>query len=399
MSYIQSIKKEKRRGPGNQDSWDKPSCRSILNDIYFLTSLHMIRIRRRRRCLQLALCTAVIALLIFFIKSFIGDFKPHNKRTDLRKLNSNFDIISPIAEPRGYVKQPLFFLVIISSSPNKQENADRRNMIRQTWGNFNRKHISGDKHWKLVFMMGKAFTEEMNEFIVAEYEKYGDLLIGDYVDSYRNITTKLLMAFQWATQIKCSYILKTDDDVYIDIPKLTDWLNARGNPSSFYGGVVYSGSVKRDRNHRHYVSRDELPLDYYPEFCKGAMFVVSQSLIPKMVELSRQVTRIAPDDAYIGVLANQLDVSPVRIDGFFQEGWLSLFFSLISFCQLRDYFGIGDSLTPDQVSYIHQFKTSLPDSEIFYIACISFHVKVLLLLLFICTFVLICCYMRCYGRK
>lgn len=357
----------------------------------------MIRVRRRRRFLQLALCTAVIALLIFFIKSFMG--KPHNKRTDLRKLNRNFDIISPITEPRGYTEQSVFFLVIISSSPNKQENADRRTTIRRTWGELKRTHISGDKHWKVVFMMGKASDDKMNEAIMAEHEKYGDLLIGDYLDSYRKITTKLLMAFQWATQIKCSYILKTDDDVYIDIPKLTEWLNARGNPSSFYGGVLYSGRVVRNRYHRHYVSRDELPWDYYPEFCKGAMFVVSQSLISKMVELSRKVTRISPDDAYIGVLANLLGVTPVSIDGFFQEGWLSFLFNFISFCQLRDYFGVGDSLTPDQVSYIHQFRTSLPNNEIVYIACISFHMKVLLLLLFICTFVLICCYKIWYGRK
>lgn len=365
---------------------------------FFFTSLHMIGVRRRRRLLRLALCIAVIALLIFVIKSILGDFTPQNIQTDLRKPHSNFDIILPITEPSGYLEQPLFLFVIISSSPNKQENADRRNMIRQTWGNFKRTHKRGDQPWKVVFMMGKASSAEMYKSIMAEHEKYGDLLIGDYTDGYRNITTKLLMAFQWASKIRCSYILKTDDDVYIDIPKLIGWLNVNGNPS-FYGGVLYSGRVVRNQNHRHFVAKDELPLDRYPEFCKGAMFVVSWSLVLKMVELSRKVTRIPPDDAYVGILANQLGIHPVRINGFFQASWLQWVFDFISFCQLRDVLGIGDSLTPDQVNYVHQVKTSLSNSEGFYTVCVSIHMKFLLLLLFVCTCLLVFCYRRCCGRK
>lgn len=358
----------------------------------------MFGIRRRRRFVRLVLCIAVIALLIYFIRSNLGHFAPQSDRIDLRKHHSNFEIISPITEPRGYLEQPLFLFVIVSSSPNKRENVDRRNMIRQTWGNFKKTHKRIDQPWKVVFMMGKSSTDEMNQAIMAENEKYGDLLIGDYKDDYRSITTKLLMAFKWASQMRCNYVLKADDDVYIDIPKLIDWLNAYGNPR-FYGGVVFSGMVVRDRNHRHFVSREELPLDIYPEFCKGAMSVLSWSLIPKLVELSKKVTRISPDDAYIGILANQLGIYPVRIDGFFQAGWLPWFLDFMSLCQLRNLLAIGDSLSPDQVNYVHQVKTSLSNSERFYTVCISLHMKFLLLLLFICACFLACCYKRCCGRN
>lgn len=36
------------------------------------------------------------------------------------------------------------------------------------------------------------------------------------------------------------------------------------------------------------MTKDELSSDYYPQFCKGAMYVL--------------VTRIGPDDAYVGLL-------------------------------------------------------------------------------------------------
>ncbi|XP_020626423.1 beta-1,3-galactosyltransferase 1-like [Orbicella faveolata] len=360
-----------------------------------ITSLHMIGILRRRRYFRLILGIAVIVFLTLLIKSIIDHFTQPLDRIDLRKFPSNYDIISPVAEPRGYSEQSLFFLVIVSTSPN---NADRRTMIRQTWGNFDRNRLPGDHHWKVVFMMGKAGADETNNAIMSEYQKYGDLIIGNYMDQYRAIVTKVLMAFQWASKIRCSYILKTDDDVYVDVPKLARWLmNVRKNPTSFYGGVVFSGGVVRDKTHRHYISREELSLDYFPAFCKGFMYVISWSLIPKMVDLSRHVTRIGPDDAYVGLLAYQLGISPVRIEGFLQAGWLHWCVSFISLCQLRELLGIGDSLTPDQVSYVDQVKTSVSNTER-YTVCISLHTKLFLLLFFFPTFLLFLIY-RCCGRR
>ena len=355
----------------------------------------MFGILRRRRYFRLILCTAVIVFLALLVKNIIDHFTQPSRRTDIRKYPSNYDIMSPVAEPRGHSEQPLFFLVIVSSSPS---NADRRTVIRQTWGNVDTKRLPGDNPWNVVFMMGKAETDETNEAVMAEYERYGDLIIGGYTDQYRTIVTKVLMAFHWASQIRCSYILKTDDDVYVDVPKLAQWLiNVRRNPTSFYGGVVYSGDVVRDKTHRHYVSQEELPLDYFPAFCKGFMYVISWSLIPKMVEVSRHVTRIAPDDAYVGLLAYQLGISPVRIEGFLQAGWLHRVVSFISLCQLRDLIGIGDSLTPDQVNYVDQVKMSVSNTER-YTFCISLHTKLYLLLFFFLTFLLIFIYRRC-GRR
>ncbi|KAK2556527.1 UDP-GalNAc:beta-1 [Acropora cervicornis] len=159
---------------------------------------------------------------------------------------------------------------------------------------------------RIVFMLGKAARSEMHHTIMEEVEQHGDMLIGDYVDTYRNITTKLLMAFQWATKIKCHYVLKTDDDVYIDIPKLVTWLKGRDVKESIYGGVTYNSVVVRRKSHKHYVSPDDLSLHRYPLYCRGSMFVLSRNLIPKMVDLSKQIRRIGPDDAYIGILAQHL---------------------------------------------------------------------------------------------
>ena len=345
---------------------------------------------------RLSLCLAGIVVFSLFIERFSDHFSPKNRRTDLRSHEKTLPIISPMIEPRDHrFQEDLFLLVIVSSSPNNQENEERRKMLRRTWGNIIGTHTAINLPWKVVFMMGKPNNREMSRTVIAEHKQHGDLLIGDYKDEYRNITTKLLMAFNWASKIKCSYILKTDDDVYIDIPRLFAWLKTQGDIDSLYGGVVYSGVVIRDKTHRHYVSPDDLSLDYYPTFCKGSMYVLSWNLVPRMVELSKQIKRIGPDDAYIGLLAHQLGVKPVRIQEFLQTSYIHWFIGFISTCQFQTIMAIGDSLTPDQVYYIHQLKTTVSNGKRFFVVCLSLHMKFWLVLFLLCTFLLI----FFYGRK
>ena len=335
---------------------------------------------RWRRLIRCGLCFAVtVGLMNYFIPSLDQAVQTSHRQIDLRKYQSNFPILSPSIEPRVTDFEDLFVLVIVSTSPN--DEMKRRDTIRRTWGNCDK--TNNNNKWKVVFMMGKSLSSDRNEKLMAEHKRYGDLLIADYIDKYRNITTKLLMSFKWATRIRCNYILKTDSDVYVDIPELMKWLLNRGHPNSLYAGILHGGTVIRKRGHRHYVSKDEFSLDYYPPFCKGAMYVLSTSLLPKMLDLSRQVTRIGPDDAYVGLLADQLGISAVRIEGFFQRR--PNFLWLISECELRDLLAIGDFLTPSQLNYIHEVKHAKTSGQGFdasHSLCVSLYMKLSLLRLF-----------------
>ena len=337
---------------------------------------------RKRWCFGLA----GIFLSIYLVKSFY--FTPTLERIDLRYYE-DLGIISPVSEPQDRFPQHLFLLVIVSSSPNERKNAERRQMLRMTWANVNGAHIPKDVTVRIVFMLGKPVKSEMNRDIVEEMEQYGDMLLGNYVDTYRTITTKLLMAFQWATKIKCDYVLKTDDDVYVDIPKLATWLKTRDVKGSIYGGVTYNSVVVRRKSHKHYVSHFDLPLYRYPLFCRGSMFVLSWNLIPKMVDLSKQIRRIGPDDAYIGILAQHLDVKPVHMPQFFQNTHMPWLINFMSACELQRLFGIGDSLSPDQLYYIHQLKTTFSNTESLSTVCVNFVLKFWSVILSLCMVILI----------
>ena len=79
-------------------------------------------------------------------------------------------------------------------------------------------------------------------------------------------------------------------------------------------------------------------------------------------------------------LLPQLGISSEGIDRFFQKSLLPYIFWFMSKCELRDLLGIGDSLTPSQLNYIHEVKHA-PSAS--YYLCISLLEKFFLFILFL----------------
>ncbi|XP_014259411.1 UDP-GalNAc:beta-1,3-N-acetylgalactosaminyltransferase 2-like isoform X2 [Cimex lectularius] len=112
-----------------------------------------------------------------------------------------------------------------------------------------------------------------------EKNKYSDLLIIDTIDVYTNLPIKLSNFMQWATTgDKFKYIIKTDDDVFLDIKKiqlqfsrLSDW----DWWSCFKVGWPPPNSGKwRDR------LTDE---SVYPKFPSGSGYVLKNSIAKKVL--------------------------------------------------------------------------------------------------------------------
>ncbi|NXF65109.1 B3G5A glucosaminyltransferase, partial [Ciccaba nigrolineata] len=62
----------------------------------------------------------------------------------------------------------------------------------------------------------------------AEALHHGDLLQGAFADVYANLTLKTLLLLRWATS-RCpaaSFLLKADDDVFINLPALITYLTS-----------------------------------------------------------------------------------------------------------------------------------------------------------------------------
>ena len=102
---------------------------------------------------------------------------------------------------------PVYILVYVHSSPTKYQC---RIVIRETWAT---QKLFPDL--RLIFMIGKTLDQSLMKALEYENEIYHDIVQEDFIDSYKNLTYKAIMALKWIS-IYCSktkYILKVDDDI------------------------------------------------------------------------------------------------------------------------------------------------------------------------------------------
>lgn len=297
----------------------------------------------------------------YIIEFYLPTMQADPIKVDVSKLpiiKNQEHFVPSIIEPLP-VKGSLFILVLINSAAASQFHYEKRMAIRNTWG-----RAVDTNDWRITFFLGKTPSPQHDEKRLDEAKKYGDIIIGDFPDTYRKITQKLMMAFHWASKQNFKYLLKTDDDVYVNIPSLINWINTTPHPDKqLYAGVLYKANIVRDPLHRHYVSWTDLPQVQYPWYPKGALYVLSSGIVRDMVRIASHIRMITVDDAYVGVLASHLGIKPVTLHGFIQWSFLPSIIELFDSCSFLNIFGMADNLTPDNIYFIHQKVTSLKDSS------------------------------------
>lgn len=104
----------------------------------------------------------------------------------------------------------VYILVYVHSGPS---NYQRRVVIRETWAS----RILFPE-LRLVFMIGQTLDKNVMKAIEYENEMYRDIVQEDFIDSYKNLTYKGVMALKWISTYcsKTSYVLKVDDDIVVN---------------------------------------------------------------------------------------------------------------------------------------------------------------------------------------
>ena len=168
---------------------------------------------------------------------------------------------------RAWCGDKLYLLVMVHSHP---EHFKERELIRRTWGSV--RDING---WgvRLVFLLGKYSkppsrplawhkkarfsenkisiksrslnrdgffrssqyesekykTDAIDKLVLLESDLNDDIVQGNFVDSPQNLTYKHVMGYKWVSQ-HCadqpSFVLKTDDNVFVETFHLTNFLTA-----------------------------------------------------------------------------------------------------------------------------------------------------------------------------
>lgn len=227
-------------------------------------------------------------------------------------------------------------LILVASAP---DHFEEREAIRATWA------ASGalEKYrTKVLFLLGQG--KEQQTLIDQESNLCRDIIQEDFQDSYFNLTLKTVMGLKW-TAIFCPqarYVLKTDDDIFVNVPLLHAALKAQQTNQ-------ITGCIKNSPIHgfQPIPSGDNpLPMEMmpaaHPEFTAGAGYILPGPLIPELYIAALNTKFLPIEDVFTtGHCAKRIGAHPPLHDSRFSCGEM-----VIRECQMANMF-TGHKVTPE----------------------------------------------------
>lgn len=90
---------------------------------------------------------------------------------------------------------------------------------------------------------------------------YDDIIQEGFIDSYNNLTIKSVMMLKWVHH-HCSsaqFLMKSDDDIYLNLPALVEDLNSITNKkNNLIGSLICKARPIQDSTNKWYVVRDTI---------------------------------------------------------------------------------------------------------------------------------------------
>ncbi|XP_026005566.1 lactosylceramide 1,3-N-acetyl-beta-D-glucosaminyltransferase B [Astatotilapia calliptera] len=249
------------------------------------------------------------------------------------RMFSNFQYL--MDHPNKCVGKDVLLLLFVKTSP---ENIERRTAIRSTWGNETYIQNTLGVTVKVVFVLGAVQTKKteplwskrsgvgFQDQLIQENRLHGDLIQQDFLDSFHNLTLKLIMQFHWMHS-RCPharFLMTADDDIFVHMPNLVSYLqdvSSRGVKDFWIGRVHRGAPPIRDKESKYYVSYEMYPWVTYPDYTAGAAYVVSSDVAEKIYHATLTLNAsIYIDDVFMGICANTVGVSPQEHTYFSGEG-------------------------------------------------------------------------------
>ncbi len=240
------------------------------------------------------------------------------KYYDRRSTKVNPFLYHLVARPQNGCDVDTYVIILIHSF---HPYRDKRDAIRKTWGSvatggsWPKEQIA--KKLRLVFVLGTHVDRECNDVITSELKQHDDIIQGDFIDDYTNMTLKSLLGLKYVMEACPStpFVLKSDDDMIINLPYLLQILQDKTYTRSIMG--PRNSASKPQRVGKWGVSRQLFPFSRYPVYESGAAYVITGDLVRDLFETSEYVPAFHVDDVYItGVLGRILKVNHVRQKGF-----------------------------------------------------------------------------------
>ncbi|XP_056425105.1 beta-1,3-galactosyltransferase 2-like isoform X2 [Hyla sarda] len=203
------------------------------------------------------------------------------------------------------------FLVLLVTGECHDVKA--RDTIRKTWGN---EDNYGDVVVMKIFLVGISpiLTDAMQQLLKEENAIYGDIVQQDFLDTYSNLTLKTLMGMEWVTKFcpNASYVMKVDNDVFVNVPYLIhQLLHPERPPLTNYvtGFIVENSSPNRHNYSKWYLPEEIYPSKIFPPYLSGPGYVLSGDMAKKIYDVAQEILVFSIEDAFIGVCLYKMKIT------------------------------------------------------------------------------------------
>lgn len=210
-------------------------------------------------------------------------------------------------------KGDIFLIMVIKSVATQH---DRREAIRKTWG---KEQVIDGKRIKTLFLLGKSSNvqERLNHQKLVEFEDqiYGDILQWDFQDSFFNLTLKETHFLKWFHTYCPSvrYIFKGDDDVFVSISNIFEFLELSDHGKDlFVGDVILKARPIRRKDNKYYIPEALYNKTYYPPYAGGGGFIMDATLARKLYWVANTLELYPIDDVFLGMCLEALEVTPIK---------------------------------------------------------------------------------------
>lgn len=206
-------------------------------------------------------------------------------------------------------------VVIVMSAPTHLE---ARTAIRQTWGHFGQR-----SDMSVLFMLGTTLDSTVEAILRKEQHMYNDVIRGRFLDSYSNLTLKTISTLEWVDTYcsKVKYVLKTDDDMFINVPRLLAFIYKHAkNRNVIFGRLARKWKPIRNRKSKYYVSQTQFQQSVFPDFTTGPAYLLSSDTICRLYNAALNQTYLKLEDVFTtGIVAHKLGIKRSHANEFLNK--------------------------------------------------------------------------------
>lgn len=214
--------------------------------------------------------------------------------------------------PKSPCNGSVYIAVVVCSAV---PNFDARQAIRNSWA----QDATKLNNIQVFFLLGKSQNDSLNALVANESQKYTDIIQQEFLDTYNNLTLKSVMLLKWVNQhcTSAKYVMKTDDDMFVNLPNLFRLLKAKGHKNMLLGCLIKGAVPVKDWNSKWFVPDVVFPGRVYPPYLSGTGYVISRDTVSVLYQTALNTPFFYLEDIFItGVCAGRVGIKPVNNEGF-----------------------------------------------------------------------------------